>query len=55
VGPRVGLEVMERRELLVPPGIEPQLLGRAARSLLVISTELSRPIYITTPSAGHTI
>jgi hypothetical protein len=41
VGPRSGLDVMEKRLLLLP-GIEPRLLGRPARNLLAITTELSR-------------
>lgn len=40
MGPRAALDLRSR----VPvPGIEPQFLGRLARGLLPILTELSRP------------
>jgi hypothetical protein len=43
VGPRAGLDVMEKRKNLLPSqGIESRLLGRPAHSIVAIPTELSR-------------
>jgi hypothetical protein len=41
-----GLDVIENRNLLLLPEIEPRLLGRPACSLVVISTELSHPLQV---------
>jgi len=40
-GPRAGLDVAEERKYLLT-GIEPLLLGHAARSLVAVSTDSSR-------------
>jgi hypothetical protein len=40
VGPRAGLDIV--KIILLLPGIEPKLLGRPARSLVAIPTEISR-------------
>jgi hypothetical protein len=41
VRPSAGVEVMEKKNLLLLPGFEPQLFGLSARSLVAIPTELS--------------
>jgi hypothetical protein len=40
VGPRAGLDVMEKRNFFFLQGIEPRILGRRARCLVSIPTEL---------------
>jgi hypothetical protein len=40
VGPRPGADAMEKRSLSPLPEVEPRFLGRLARSLVTILTEL---------------
>jgi hypothetical protein len=40
VRPRAGLDVMEKKTLFPLPGNKPHILGRPARSLVTIPTEL---------------
>jgi hypothetical protein len=42
VGPKAGLDAVEKKNIFSLPGIEPRLLGRQARSVIAILTELSQ-------------
>jgi hypothetical protein len=42
VAPRAGLDDVEKRKFLTILGLELRLLGRPARSIVAIPTELSR-------------
>jgi hypothetical protein len=41
VGPRAGLDIV-KKSILFLPEIEPQILGRSARSLVDIPSEIAR-------------
>jgi hypothetical protein len=51
VGPRVGLDDIEKKNLFLLPGIEPQLLGRPACSVVGTLTEMSSKLF--NPPVGN--
>jgi hypothetical protein len=54
VGPRAGLDVMEKKNILPLLGIEPRLLDRPPSSIVAIPTELSRLYLVRKLSVGQT-